>query len=87
MKKCSDRKPRGLAALAQACIALVCGTLMITGFAWPARARASGFNVFDGQKVVAITYDGQAAVPIRKAAALLSHDLTRLTPSLHWIPA
>ena len=46
---------------------------------WGGLAHASGFTVFDGHRVVAITYDRQADVPIRNAAALLSHDLTRLT--------
>ena len=45
----------------------------------PASANMSGFTVFDGKTVAAITYDRQAEVPIQKVAALLSHDLTQLT--------
>ena len=52
---------------------------VISGLVWCARANAAGFTVFDGRRVAAISYDPQAAVPIRKAASLLSHDLTRLT--------
>ena len=53
--------------------------LVICGCVSPARARAAGFTVFDGRTVAAIRYGREADVPIRKAADLLSHDLTRLT--------
>lgn len=59
------------------CVALA--VLAIASLSRPARASASGFTVFDGQTVPAIAYDRQADVPIQKAAALLSHDLTQLT--------
>ena len=60
-------------------VGLAAGALAIACSAPAARARVSGFTVFDGSSVAAIIYDPQAEVPIRKAAALLSHDLTRLT--------
>jgi hypothetical protein len=44
-----------------------------------AGAAPSGITLFDGKTVAAIVYDRQSAVPIQKAAALLSHDLTQLT--------
>jgi len=56
----------------------ICGLLSAV-FAPPGRAAAPGFTVFDGRTVAAVTYEPRAAVPIRKAADLLSHDLTRLT--------
>jgi hypothetical protein len=55
------------------------GALVLCGVAQAADANAAGFTVFDGRTVAAITYDGTSSVPIRKAAELLSHDLTRLT--------
>ena len=55
------------------------GALAIAAAARAAPAGGSRFTVFDGHAVAAIAYDRHATVPIRKAAALLSHDLTRLT--------
>lgn len=77
VKRYSDRGLRRITSLAW--IGLATYGLAISGFAREACANASGFTVFDGQTVAAISYDAKADVPIRKAAALLSHDLTRLT--------
>jgi hypothetical protein len=66
MIKFDRRKPHKIISLAWVVLA-------IAGFA---RANPSGFSVFDGKTVAAIAYDRQADVPIQKAAALLSHDLT-----------
>jgi hypothetical protein len=60
-------------------IGLAAGLLAVAGLARPAAAGGAEFTAFDGRTVAAITYDRRADVPIRKAAALLSHDLTRLT--------
>ena len=42
-------------------------------------AYADTVTLFDGNSVAAIAYDQQSGIPIQKAAALLSHDLTQLT--------
>ena len=60
-------------------IVLAICELLSAGFARPAGADAAGFTVFDGRTVAGISYDPRADVPIRKVAALLSHDLMRLT--------
>ena len=76
-KSYPDNRPRRITS--PAWIGVSIAALIILGFAWSSRASASAFKVFDGRTVAAITYGRQASVPIQKAAALLSHDLTRLT--------
>lgn len=55
----------------------VCVLLAIAAFNRP--ACADTITLFDGNSVASIAYDQQSGIPIQKAAALLSHDLTQLT--------
>lgn len=60
-------------------LALAACGLVTPGCARAGGANASEFTVFDGRTAAAVSYGPRADVPIQKAAALLSHDLTRLT--------
>ena len=53
--------------------------LAVVSFREAAHAQPSDIILFDGKDVAAIIYDQQAGVPIQKAAALLSRDMTQLT--------
>lgn len=48
-------------------------------FGASASAASARMELFDGKTVASIVYDGQGGTPIRKAAQLLSHDLSHLT--------
>ena len=62
------------------CSGLAAGALALAALLTRAGCvSAADFTVFDGRTVAAITYEPGAEIPIRKAAALLSHDLTQLT--------
>lgn len=60
-------------------ITLLPACLVLAILALSRPVSASTITLFDGKSVATIAHDQQSGIPIEKAAALLSHDLTQLT--------